>query len=248
MSPGEEASFSISVYSEHPFEFASFEGAGEFPLCTTCQSLCPQVRPNLRAAAPDRRSHCRFRTQLIPLWCMSGLPPDRAPSRPPTARSLRTRARLARPPRPLSPPLPQLGSASGGPLDLLLERLGEIEGRFVKLEKTRYWEKIPQLKVGSSGALGLSRGRVGRAAGPLALVRRRLRGLGASVVAEAAHNLRSPPTPRALLPCRAPALRAGGRHPARGGVRRQAQARCQQDARRRDRRGRGGQGSGRRGQ
>lgn len=47
MSPGEEASFSISVYSEHPFEFASFEGAGEFPLCTTCQSLCPQVRPNL---------------------------------------------------------------------------------------------------------------------------------------------------------------------------------------------------------
>lgn len=247
MSPGEEASFSISVYSEHPFEFASFEGAGEFPLCTTCQSLCPQVRPNL----------CRPSSLPLPLplpnaahtlWSMSRLPPDRDISRLPTARSLRTRVHLARPPRPLSPPLPQLGSASGGPLDLLLERLGEIEGRFVKLEKTRYWEKIPQLKVGSSGALGLSRGRVGRAAGPLALVRRRLRGLGASVVAEAAHNLRSPPTPRALLPCRAPALRAGGRHPARGGVRRQAQARCQQDARRRDRRGRGGQGSGQRGQ
>lgn len=42
--PGEEAPFSVSVYSEHPFEFASFEGAGKFPLCTTCQALCPQVR------------------------------------------------------------------------------------------------------------------------------------------------------------------------------------------------------------
>lgn len=37
--------------------------------------------------------------------------------------------------------------SAGGPLDLLLERLADMEGRFVKLEKTRYWEKIPLLKV-----------------------------------------------------------------------------------------------------
>jgi hypothetical protein len=43
--------------------------------------------------------------------------------------------------------LTQLGSASGGPLELLIERLGEMESRFIKLEKTRYWEKIPLLKV-----------------------------------------------------------------------------------------------------
>jgi hypothetical protein len=42
--PGDEARFSVSVYSEHPFEFASFDGTGKFPLCNTCQSLCPQVR------------------------------------------------------------------------------------------------------------------------------------------------------------------------------------------------------------
>ena len=41
--PGEEAAFSLSVYSDAPFEFASFEGSGQFPLCSTCQALCPQV-------------------------------------------------------------------------------------------------------------------------------------------------------------------------------------------------------------
>ena len=37
-------------------------------------------------------------------------------------------------------------------LDLLLDRLSDMEGRFVKLEKTRYWEKIPLLKVRAPGS------------------------------------------------------------------------------------------------
>jgi hypothetical protein len=51
--PGDEGRFSVSVYAEHPFEFASFDGSANFPLCTTCQSLCPQVRATHRTSPCD---------------------------------------------------------------------------------------------------------------------------------------------------------------------------------------------------
>lgn len=79
--PGVEMAFTLSVYSDQPFELAPFDGSTNFPLCATCQSLCPQARaetpagtrapPLVHSTGPRPLCTRRSRRRPAPPWISS---------------------------------------------------------------------------------------------------------------------------------------------------------------------------------